>query len=213
MPFVAKASSGAYTVIADPQNIIVESNESNNSATFSEATATPVASCLPLQFGDGTDILTPSPTMTLTPSVTVVVKNTVYPTHTVVATTLELTSLPDLIIKFIYLEMEGRQSNCVEAYTPYEIRVLVENIGLASAGPFVVDLNGTRQEVDEGLAAGQLITLYFSATASSGRYEATADSMNQVAEREENNNTLSFLAPTPTPPLLCTATPTPTPTP
>ena len=63
MPFVAKASSGAYTVIADPQNIIVESNESNNSSTFSEATATPVAACLPLQFGDGAPapVSTPMP--------------------------------------------------------------------------------------------------------------------------------------------------------
>ena len=44
-----------------------------------------------------------------------------------------------------------------QPYTPYGIRMLVENIGLASAGPFVVDLNGTRQQVDEGLAAGQLM--------------------------------------------------------
>jgi len=121
------------------------------------------------------------------------------------------TSLPDLIIKLIYLEMTGRQSNCVEVYTAYEIRVLVENIGLASAGPFVVDLNGMRQQVDESLAAGQLMELYFAGTTSSGRYEATADLTNQVVEREEDNNTLSFLAPTPTPPPLCTATPTPVP--
>ena len=90
------------------------------------------------------------------------------------------TSLPDLIIKLIYLEMTGRQSNCVEAYTPYEIRVLVENIGLASAGPFVVDLNGMRQQVGEGLAAGQLIELYFAGMASSGQYKATADLTNQT---------------------------------
>ncbi len=72
-----------------------------------------------------------------------------------------LPSLPDLIVKFIYVEMQGRQGNCVEAYTPYEIRVVVENIGLASAGPFVVDLNGTQQQVDEGLANGQVILLHF----------------------------------------------------
>jgi hypothetical protein len=63
MPFVAKGASGAYTVVADPQNSIVESNESNNSATFSEATATPVAACLPLQFGGDapTSVSTPMP--------------------------------------------------------------------------------------------------------------------------------------------------------
>jgi subtilase family serine protease len=111
----------------------------------------------------------------------------------------------------MYLEMEGSQGNCVEAYARYGISVLVENIGLASAGPFVVDLSNTREQVDEGLAAGQHIQLHFTGTTPSGRYEASADSMNQIVEREENNNTLTFLAPTPTPPLACTSTPTPTP--
>jgi subtilase family serine protease len=111
----------------------------------------------------------------------------------------------------MYLEMEGRQGNCVEAYTPYGIRVVVENVGLASAGPFVVDLNGTQQQVDGGLAAGQFIELHFTGTAPSGQYEAHADATDHVVEDQEDNNSLSFLAPTPTPPLLCTATPTPTP--
>jgi subtilase family serine protease len=133
------------------------------------------------------------------------------PTNPIVVSTSEPALLPDLIIKLMYLEMEGRQSNCVEAYTPYGIRVLVENIGLASAGPFVVDMNGTRQQVDEGLAAGQFIELHFSGTAPSGQYEAYADVTDQVVENQEDNNSLSFLAPTPTPPPLCTATPSPTP--
>ena len=121
------------------------------------------------------------------------------PANPIVESTLELASLPDLIIKLMYLEMEGRQSNCVEAYTPYGIRMLVENIGLASAGPFVVDLNGTRQQVDKGLAAGQFIELHFSGTAPSGQYEAYADVADQVVENQEDNNSFSFLAPTPTP--------------
>ena len=208
MPFVAKATGGAYTVIADPQNIIVESNESNNSATYSEATATPVASCLPLQIEVGTNTPTTLPTMAPIPSVSMIASDTVTPTHTVVATTLELTSLPDLIIKSMYLEMEGRHSNCVDAYSTYGIGVLVENIGLSSARAFVVDMNGAQQQVDSGLAAGQFISLFFAGTTPSGRYEAFADATNQVVERQEDNNTLSFLAPTPTPPLLCTATPT-----
>ncbi len=212
MPFVAKASSGVYTVIADPQNSIVESNENNNSATASEATATPVASCPPLQFGDGTDIPTSALTIAPIPSLILTATDTVTPTHTVVATTLVLTTLPDLIIKGMYLEMEGRHANCVEAYSTYGIVVLVENIGLASAETFVVDMNGARLQVNSGLvAAGQVIRLFFVGTTPSGRYEAFADATNQVVERQEDNNTLSFLAPTPTPPLLCTATPTPTP--
>jgi len=54
MPFVAKVPSGPYIVVADPHNTVIESNEGNNTATFSDATATPVASCLPMQLGDGT---------------------------------------------------------------------------------------------------------------------------------------------------------------
>jgi subtilase family serine protease len=123
----------------------------------------------------------------------------------------EVPSLPDLIIKLIYVEMQGRQGNCVEAYTPYEIRVVVENIGLASAGPFVVDLNGNHQQVDEGLVNGQDILLHFAGIVPSGRYVALADVTNQVVERQEDNNSLSYLAPTPSPPPLCTTTPTPTP--
>lgn len=118
---------------------------------------------------------------------------------------------PDLIIKYMYLEMAGRQGNCVEAYSRYEIRVVVENIGSVNATAFVVDMNSTRKEVKQGLEAGQQITLHFAGTTPSGRYDATADSMNQVVESDEDNNTLSFLAPTPTPPLLCTPTPTSTP--
>ena len=133
------------------------------------------------------------------------------PVITTAVSTPEPAPMPDLIIKLMYLEMEGRQSNCVEAYTPYGIRVVVENIGLASAGPFVVDLNGTRQQVEGGLAAGKSIELHFTGTTPSGQYEAFADATDQVVEDQEDNNSLSFLAPTPTPPLLCTATSTPIP--
>ncbi len=133
------------------------------------------------------------------------------PVITTAVSTSELAQMPDLIIKLMYLEMEGRQSNCVEAYTPYGIRVVVENTGLASAGPFVVDLNGTRQQVEGGLAAGKSIELHFTGTTPSGQYEAFADVTNQVVEQQEGNNSLSYLAPTPTPPPLCPATPTPTP--
>jgi len=63
MSFVAKTEGGAYTVAVDPKNIVVESDENNNTAIFSEATATPIASCLPLQSGD----ITPTPEYTSIP--------------------------------------------------------------------------------------------------------------------------------------------------
>ena len=71
--------------------------------------------------------------------------------------TFNSTQMKHTLIKNMYLEMEGRQSNCVVAYSLYGIRVVVENIGLVSAGAFVVDMNGTRQEVKDGLAPGQHI--------------------------------------------------------
>jgi DNA-binding CsgD family transcriptional regulator len=61
MSFVANAANGAYIVVADPRNVITESNESNNNATFSDATATPVASCPPSLLTDATP--TPAPTL------------------------------------------------------------------------------------------------------------------------------------------------------
>lgn len=63
MSFVANAAGGAYTVVVDPKNIVVESEENNNTAIFSEATATPSASCLPAQFGEDT----PTPAFTSIP--------------------------------------------------------------------------------------------------------------------------------------------------
>jgi hypothetical protein len=120
-------------------------------------------------------------------------------------------SQPDLIIDFMYLEMEGRQDNCVTAYSPYGIRVQIKNIGSANTGRFLVDLNGGVQEVRDGLRAGQLIELHFAGTIPSGQYEATADVTNQVVESREDNNSSSFRAPTPTPPPLCIVTATATP--
>ena len=164
---------------------------------------TPVPSPFIRQTGVNTHALLP--TALPAPYVTVLVTDMVSPTRTIVTTSASVL-LPDLIIKFMYLEMDGRHANCVEAYSPYGIRVLVENIGLASAGPFIVDMNGMRQQVNTDLAAGERIELHFAGTTPSGQYEAFADVTNQVVESEEYNNILSFIAPTPTPPLLCTPT-------
>ncbi len=151
-----------------------------------------------------------SPTILPTPYVMVLVTDMVSHTLTIVTTSAPVL-LPDLIIKFMYLEMEGRHAYCVDAYSPYGIRVLVENIGLSTADPFIVDMNGAKQQVDTNLAAGARIEIHFAGTTPSGQYEAFADVTNQVVESKEHNNTLSFIAPTPTPPLLCTPTSTSTP--
>lgn len=115
---------------------------------------------------------------------------------------------PDLIINYMYLEMAGRQGYCVDAYSPYGIRVQIKNIGSADAGPFFVDLNGIVLEVEDGLPVDQSIELHFAGTITSGQYEAAADATNQVDESREDNNTSVFHAPTPTPPPLCMVTAT-----
>jgi subtilase family serine protease len=120
-------------------------------------------------------------------------------------------SQPDLIIHLMYLEMEGRQGNCVNVYSPYGIRVQIKNIGSADTGAFLVDLNGVAQEVNDGLRVGQLIELQFAGTIPSGQYQATVDVTDQVVESREDNNAFSFHAPTPTPPPLCIVTATATP--
>lgn len=68
MSFVAHAKNGTYTVVADPHNMIAESDENNNTAIFSQATATPWAGCLPLQFGDGTPTVINTSTPTFIPT-------------------------------------------------------------------------------------------------------------------------------------------------
>jgi len=115
---------------------------------------------------------------------------------------------PDLAIKSIYLEMAGRQvSQCVLAFSPYGIRVVVQNVGVTASGPFEVELNGATQTVKTGLDAGQDIELHFPGTIPSGQYTARVDPANQAPEEDEGNNAATFTAPTPTPPPLCTPTP------
>jgi hypothetical protein len=187
------------SLAGNPQSLPPSVQTPSSGVVVSQPTAIPQV--------DITLISQPSSTPDFTASIDNVT-DAVHLTQTVVSDS-KNTLLPDLSIKLMYLEMEGRQGNCVEAYTPYGIRVLVENIGLTSAGPFAVDLNGTQQEVDEGLAAGQVIEIHFAGTALNGQYKAFADVTNRVVEQQEDNNSLSFLAPTPTPPPFCTATPEP----
>ena len=105
--------------------------------------------------------------------------------------------------------MAGQQGNCVNKYTPYGSRVVIENQGHGDANTFWVGVNEDLIQVEEGLAAGQSLALHFSGTVPSGTYTATVDVFDQVKELNEDNNLETFLAPTPTPPPICTPTPTP----
>jgi hypothetical protein len=118
--------------------------------------------------------------------------------------------IPDLIIENIYVEMQGRQgSACVNAYTPYELRVRIKNAGTADARSFYVDANAVRQTVTL-LAAGQSMEVAFSTFPSGGLVRAVVDPANQVTESNESNNTRELTTVVPTPPALCTPTATAT---
>jgi subtilase family serine protease len=115
----------------------------------------------------------------------------------------------DLVVYNMILMMAGQQGNCVNKYTPYGIRVVIENQGHGDANTFWVGVNEDLIQVEQGLAAGQSLALHFSGTVPSGRYTATVDVFDQVKELNEDNNLETFLAPTPTPLPICTPSPTP----
>ncbi len=151
---------------------------------------------------------------TLTPTRTNTATSTATRTNTPVASTNTPTptgaSLPDLTVTSI--TYVGSTPACTNA--PRD-NVIVSNTGSAGAGAFVVSFSSQTQTVNS-LAAGQSVTLSFSAIP--GSVTATADSTGVVTESNESNNSLSANLPAPTQAPTCTptsgptATLTPTPT-
>lgn len=121
------------------------------------------------------------------------------------------TLLPDLIVSYSYLELEGRTENCVYGPGAYEVRVVVKNVGAAAADGFFVELNGVRQFHEEQVLPDQIAVIHFSGVPSNGLGEIHVDSTNLVQERDEDNNVGQYIAITPTLPLICTPTPSPVP--
>ena len=111
--------------------------------------------------------------------------------------------LPDLIVKHAQIALETGNS-CDYASTTLGIMVWVENVGNADADPFVVEANGIRQMVAEGLEAGQTITIWFAGYVPDGENIILVDAASQVEEIREDNNALSQRLPVPTLPPTCT---------
>lgn len=115
---------------------------------------------------------------------------------------------PDLALLSISLEMADRHGgSCVEAISPYGIRIGVGNEGSTASGPFEVELDGIVQVVAIGLNPGETVELHFPGTVASGRYVARLDPSDRIAEEDEANNDTAFIAPTPSPPPICTPGP------
>jgi hypothetical protein len=119
-------------------------------------------------------------------------------------------ALPDLVIRSVRIELETGGA-CDYTTTQLGTRIVLENAGEADAGPFVVDVNGSQQSVDAGLAAGQTVSLWIAGYSYGGETTITVDAASQVEESNEENNFLSQMVPIPTLPPTCTPPPTETP--
>jgi len=176
-------------------------------------TPTPTPTSTPTPIPTSTSTPTGTPTSTRTPTSTSTSTSTPTPTSTLTVTPTETNSpLPDLVVSHMTIELETGGA-CNYSSTALGVRVWIENIGNADAGPFVVDVNGSQQTVSSGLIANQTTSLWFSGYVSFGENTAFADATFQITESNEDNNQLSQMLPIPTLPPTCTPTATSTPTP
>ncbi len=113
---------------------------------------------------------------------------------------------PDLIISHAAVQLESGNA-CYVPPAVMGVRVWVKNVGDATAGEFIVDIDGERQAVVEWLAPGEMTSVWFGERSALGI--ATVDATFRVAESNEDNNTFSGPLPVPTLPPPCTVTPTP----
>ncbi len=109
---------------------------------------------------------------------------------------------PDLLIKHTQVDLETADA-CDFSSTQLGVRVWIENASSADAGPFAVEVNGVQQTVEDGLAAGQTVSLWFQGTAD-GENTVLLDVAAQIREADEENNSLSQRLPIPTLPPTCT---------
>ena len=121
------------------------------------------------------------------------------------------TLMPDLVVFYSYLEIEGRTENCISSIGEYEVRVVVKNVGAAAADSFFVELNNVRQHYEDQLLPDQIAVFHFSGVPSNGLGQIHVDVTNLIQELNEDNNVGQYIAITPTLPILCTPTPSPVP--
>jgi hypothetical protein len=121
------------------------------------------------------------------------------------------TPLPDLAIQSVRIELETGGS-CNYGSMDLGIRVSIQNLGEADAGPFVVEANGTQQPVP-GLPAGETTSVWIPGYVAGGENTVFVDATMQVEEANEENNYFSEMVPIPTLPPTCTPPPAASPTP
>lgn len=116
--------------------------------------------------------------------------------------------LPDLVIASVAIELETGAS-CAYVSPQLGIRAVVQNIGNAPAGPFLVQANNQQQLAPNGLAPGQTDSRWFPGF-TTGSNLVVVDPTNMVVESNKGNNTFNGPLPIPTLPATCTPPPGPT---
>jgi hypothetical protein len=113
--------------------------------------------------------------------------------------------LPDLAIVGVSIQPEVI-GPCSLAPGQLGVRVDIQNIGTAAAGPFAVQVNNQQQMVNQVLAPGQLVSLWFPGF-STGNNVVIVDPAGAIVESNRDNN--QFIGSLPVPTLLPPCTPTP----
>lgn len=116
--------------------------------------------------------------------------------------------LPDLTLAGVAIELETGAS-CAYVSTQLGIRVAVQNVGNAAAGPFLVQTNNQQQLVAGGLAPGQIASLWFPGF-TTGANLVIVDPTGMVVESNRDNNQFNGPLAVPTLPPTCTPPPGPT---
>ena len=114
-------------------------------------------------------------------------------------------SPPDLVVGNVSVDYQPNV-NCAAA-PPLGLRAEVRNAGGTPAGLFVVNMNGTDVTVSTGLQPNQTIILWAPNYKPNAENRVIADSTNNVAESNEQNNQIFITIAAPTTPLPCATQP------
>ena len=96
--------------------------------------------------------------------------------------------LPDLVLTSIWINPE-KSEPCPDPYVDEGVWVRVMNQGSAPAGPFIVQVNGVWQNVEQGLSPNQPIDLWFEGY--HPQTEVWLDVTSMVHESDEDNNRIT----------------------
>jgi hypothetical protein len=131
---------------------------------------------------------------------------TVTPTFTPAQPQTPSSTLPDLAVQYVKIELETL-GPCMLGATPLGVRAVIANVGQADAAPFAVQINDSQIQVAQGLAAGEQLSLWAPGYASGAENRVVVDATSQIPESDEDNNLFAQMVPIPTPLPTCSPTP------